>query len=478
MDRIAIQDSGIPGIELMNRAGAAAFEVLRQRWPETQRIVILCGGGNNGGDGYVVARLAHNAGLQVTVVTPPNLKEPQGDALEARDAWLQQGGRIEEFDRRVLNARGVLVDGLLGTGLDKPVRGAYAEIIEAVNRSALPVLALDISSGLNADTGVPLGGAIRAECTVTFVGLKRGLFTGQALDYCGELRFSDLAIPAEVYQRLEPDALRITPIEVDQALQPRQRNAHKGDYGHVLVVGGDQGMSGAVRMAAEAAARVGAGLVSVATRSAHAAWINLDRPELMIHGVEDAVALRPLLDRATVIAIGPGLGRSEWARSMLTGAVESGKPMVVDADALNLLAMAPHECDRWILTPHPGEAGRLLGVSTAEVQEDRFAAVRALQARYGGCAVLKGAGSLISSGTGPLGICTDGNPGMASGGMGDVLTGIVAGLRAQGLPAERAARVGVAIHARAADLAALTGERGLLASDLFPHLRRLVNPSQ
>lgn len=230
-------------------------------------------------------------------------------------------------------------------------------------------------------------------------------------------------------------------------------------------------------MAGEAAARSGAGLVSLATRAVHAALVSSRWPELMAHGVESADMLVPLLARASVVAIGPGLGQKPWGRSMLGRVLESGLPLVLDADALNLLAQEPMRCERWVLTPHPGEAARLLGCDVGDVQADRFQAARLLQRRYGGVILLKGAGTLIVDGSDePVGVCVEGNPGMASGGMGDLLTGIIGALMAQGESPERAARMGACLHGEAADLAATEGERGMLASDLLPALRRLLNP--
>jgi len=234
-------------------------------------------------------------------------------------------------------------------------------------------------------------------------------------------------------------------------------------------------MSGAVRLAGEAAMRVGAGLVSIATQPEHALVLNMTRPELMIRGVTGAADLRPMLARASILAIGPGLGQSRWAQQMLATSLEAGRTMVIDADALNLLAQNPVQHNDWILTPHPGEAARLLGVSIQEIQEDRFQAAREIQRRYGGICVLKGAGTLIDAGHRATVICNEGNPGMAGGGMGDVLTGVIAGLLAQGMTPVAAACQGVALHARAGDQAARQGERGLLASDLMPCLRHLVN---
>lgn len=270
------------------------------------------------------------------------------------------------------------------------------------------------------------------------------------------------------------DAVTLHPSNLPK-LGARPRNTHKGDYGRVLAIGGDHGMPGAVRLAAEAAARVGAGLVSIATRSAHAAHISAQRPELLCYGVEHANELRPLLSAASVVVIGPGLGQSPWARQLFSAVLETDLPCVVDADALNLLAAESVVRDAWVLTPHPGEAARLLACTGAEIQADRFNAVREVRRRYGGVVVLKGAGTLVAAGDEPVGICAGGNPGMASAGMGDVLSGVIAALIAQGLSLRDAARLGVWLHAEAGDRAASAGERGLLASDIMPHLRSLVN---
>jgi NAD(P)H-hydrate epimerase len=262
---------------------------------------------------------------------------------------------------------------------------------------------------------------------------------------------------------------------VRSALSPRKRNAHKGDFGHVLVIGGAAGMPGAVRLCGEGALRCGAGLVSIATDPAHAAFLTANRPELMCVGVESAQDLQPLLERATTIALGPGLGSNDWSQLMFDAALQSGLPLVVDADALNLLAEKDERRDDWVLTPHPGEAARLLDTNSDAIQADRSGALASLRQKYGGTVVLKGSGTLVSSHDGPDWLCSAGNPGMASPGMGDVLTGIVAAMRAQGLPPERAAVVAVEIHARAGDAAAEAGQRGLLASDLLQELRVWVN---
>lgn len=478
LDRIAIQERGIPGYTLMSRAGEAAFQRLRQHWPEAHRIAVVCGGGNNGGDGYVVARLARQVGLDVQVLTLADPEALRGDAQTAwRDARAAEVA-IQPFKADALNGVDLLVDAILGTGLERPVSDAWREAIEAMNAYPADIFALDIPSGLHADTGAILGAAIQAAATITFIGLKQGLFTGQGPACCGDVHFADLDVPPDIYPALHPASWRYAGEDLSTLLPRRPRSAHKGYFGHVLVIGGELGLAGAARMAGEAAARCGAGLVSVATRAVHAGLQAAVRPELMFHGVEHPDDLAPLMDRATVIAIGPGLGRNDWGRVMLRAALASDKPLVIDADGLNLLSIEPAFRENWILTPHPGEAARLLKMTPVEVEADRFAAVEDLALRYGGVAVLKGAGSLIASREdGQVALCTAGNPGMASGGMGDVLTGVIAALVAQGLPLFAAAKAGVYLHGLAGDQAAQAdGERGLLATDLLPCLRQAVNP--
>jgi len=471
LDRIAIQERGIPGFELMSRAGHEVFLRLKKQWPDARSVAVFCGSGNNAGDGYIIAKLALDAGLGVCVYAVSDPEKLNGDALTAYRQYIQANGKVSQFQAGHLLNADVLVDALLGTGLDRPVTGLYADAIQAINAYSAPAIAVDIPSGLNADTGTVMGCAVKADCTVTFIGLKQGLFTGQAAEYCGEIGYAQLGVPDDVFDALQAAATRV----VKTALPRRDRCAHKGNCGHVLIVGGELGYSGAARMAGEAALRVGSGLVSIATRPEHAGLMNLGRPELMCHGVETAVRLAALLEKVDVVVVGPGLGQSAWAKALFNAAIVSGKPLVIDADGLNLLANSPTTNPDWILTPHPGEAARLLNRSTADVQQDRFAAVLSLQGRYGGVAILKGAGTLIASEQ-ALAVSNTGNPGMASGGMGDVLAGVIAGLLAQGLSLQDAARQGVYNHGLAADLATeKDGERGLLASDLMPYLRQLVN---
>ena len=476
LDRIAIEEFGVPGIRLMHRAGRTAFERLRSRWPGMP-LVIFCGSGNNGGDGYVVAALAHDRGIPVTLYQLGDPSKTKGDAARARTAALTAGVRVVPFPAAVDFDGAVVVDALLGTGLAGDVRGDYIRAIESINGSGRPVLAIDIPSGLCSDTGRRLGIAVRASETVTFIGVKQGLLTGDALDHCGELHFAGLEVPEEVYRRVEPASRRLC-LEAERDRLPEiSRTAHKGSFGHALVVGGNLGMAGAAIMAAEAAARSGAGLVSAATRTPNLPGFNARRPEIMAHGVEARGDLAGLLDRASAVAVGPGLGQGAWAEQLLQRVTETDLPLVLDADALNLLAQgrAARDLARgdWILTPHPGEAARLLDTDTGAVQADRFAAAREIQSRYGGVVVLKGAGSLIAEDD-RIAVCPYGNPGMASGGMGDVLSGVLVALLAQGLSPGDAARLGVCLHSAAADRAAEGGMRGMLATDLLRPLRQLV----
>jgi hydroxyethylthiazole kinase-like uncharacterized protein yjeF len=478
LDRHAIDDLQIPSYTLMTRAGEAALGALRSCWPSAQRIAVVCGPGNNGGDGYVLARLAREQRLEVVAV---GLHEParlQGDARRAYDDFLAAGGTVGSWHADCLRGMDVIVDAIFGVGLSRPVDGVAAEAIAAINHSDARVLALDIPSGLHADTGEILGDAVRAERTVTFLGLKLGFYLGEGPNCVGVVMFDALELPAQALAHVEATALRIDEPEVAELLPPRRRTAHKGQQGSVLVIGGNIGMPGAARMAGEAALRAGAGLVTIATRNENVAAIVGARPELMCRGVNSAEELTALIARADVLALGPGLGQDEWAQAMFETALAKDRRVVVDADALSLLAQSPRKNAHWILTPHPGEAARLIGKTTAEVQHDRLGAAREIAARYGGTVVLKGAGTLVLGDAGLPAICDRGNPGMASAGMGDVLTGVIAGIVAQKAELAAAARVGVLVHALAGDMAARRGERGLLATDLLAYLPTCVNPHQ
>ncbi len=478
LDAYAIEQLGVPGYTLMKRAGEAALRCLRIRWPTAYRIVIVCGGGNNGGDGYVLARFAQAAGLTVSALSASPPSALKGDALLAYNDAVASGAKIRPFAAELLKEGEVIVDAVLGTGLRSSVRGDITSVVQAINAAGKPVFALDVPSGLDSDTGVPQGESVRADCTVSFVGLKTGLVIGDGPEFAGTLYFDDLEVVPPATPQFTPRLERIMDSEVQQALPRRHRGAHKGDFGRVLIVGSGPSMPGATRLAGEACLRVGAGLVTVAVAPENLAAIAAGRPELICLPFREADELREAIDRAQVIAVGPGLGRSSWAREALDAVLNSGKPLVVDADALNLVAEStPGQINlqNSILTPHPGEAGRLLGADTDAVQADRLAALSALVERYGATVVLKGAGTMVGAPNRIPAVCERGNPGMASAGMGDVLTGTIAGILAQCRDPWLASRVGVLAHAMAGDAVARTGERGLLASDVARELRTCVN---
>ena len=480
LDAWEVEKRRVPSFTLMTRAAEAALKLLRARWPQAKRVAVVCGAGNNGGDGYVLARLAHAAGLEALVLaaTPPD--KLSGDARRAQAEWLAAGGHAHPFAADALSGSDVVVDGLLGIGLKGPPRAETLTVIRAINAAKRPVLALDIPSGVDADSGAVYETAVRAEITLSFVGLKSGLFLGAGPEYAGVVLLDDLGVVAPAQPQFAPLLRRIDAAEIAANLPPRPRAAHKGDSGRVLIVGGGSGMPGALRLAGAAALRVGAGLVTVAGLPENLVAVSAAASELIYLPTSSVTSLDAALRATDVFAIGPGLGQGDWAQRLWAQALRAeAVPAVVDADALNLLALNPVKLPAdWIITPHPGEAARLLGLPVAEVQRDRLAAVRELAARYGAVAVLKGAGTLVAS-TGAdaeISICERGNPGMATAGMGDVLTGVIAGLRAQLGDSSRAARVGVLVHALAGDSAAQAGQRGLIASDVIAELRGWVNP--
>ena len=476
IDRSAIEGAGIEGYTLMKRAAKAALSLALQSYPAARRWQIVCGGGNNGGDGYALARIAAGQSIEVTVLALVPPESLQGDAALACRDYIAAGGQVSGWSGHLNTDAELLVDAILGSGLERNVEGRFAEAVQAICSHKSAVLALDVPSGISGDTGEVMGCAVRAGRTITFVGLKSGLFLADGPDYVGELSFADLAIPAACREVARPAMRRIDFDAIRRNLPPRPRTAHKGDFGHLLLVGGGRGMAGAVRLSGDAALRCGAGRVSIATHPAHCAAIAAARPELMCHGIERLPDFLPLLGRASTIAIGPGLGTDEWAQHLLDAALSSGLPLVIDADGLNLLAQTPRRRDDWILTPHPGEAARLLDSSPGDIQADRLQSLASLQRRYGGVVVLKGAGTLVTAEGDPPWLCTSGNAGMAGPGMGDVLTGIIGSLLAQGLSAQTAAVTGVEVHASAGDEAAGRMPRGLIASDLIAALRTWVNP--
>lgn len=470
-DRRAIDEFSIPGIRLMHRAGRGAFDVVRSRWPNARALSIICGSGNNAGDGYVVAGCAGDAGFDVQLLPVGDPGKLAGEAMQACRFAQERVGAFEQQPGGWNLGGDVVVDALLGTGAKGAVRRPYQAAIDRINGAGKPILSLDLPSGVDAETGGLLtANPVRADVTVTFVAAKLGLATGDAVDFVGELLVDDLDLPEAVFDR---PGVRVMD-GAGLAAVVRRPGAHKGDFGRLLVVGGERDMGGAVLLAGEAALRTGAGLVTIVTRSENRTAILARRPELMVRAVEDPKDIADLVERASAIAVGPGLGRDDWGAGLLASVVGAGKPVVVDADGLNLVADAGIGLPPGtIITPHPGEAGRLLGESTSWVQSNRPEAVTRLTSKSlrGVVAVLKGAGTLIAREGAVESVCLGGNPGMATAGSGDVLTGIVGALLARGMAPLAAAELGVWLHARAGD-EARSGQAGsLIAGDLIGALR-------
>ncbi|MBM3358483.1 MAG: NAD(P)H-hydrate dehydratase [Betaproteobacteria bacterium] len=464
--------------QLMERAGLAAAELARDVAGGTGKpVLILAGPGNNGGDAFVVARHLKQWYFKVTVVFSGDEKKLSADAAAALGAWRAAGGRNADA-LPVRQEWGLVVDGVFGIGLEREVTGPYAGWIEAANGSGATVLAIDVPSGLQSDTGRVLGCAVRAHHTVTFIGLKPGLLTLDGPDHCGDVHLRTLDLDA---QALRPARGYLMDEGVLAGLlEPRRRNTHKGDYGSVGIVGGAPGMVGAALLAGRAALKLGAGRVYIGLLAREPMPVDPDQPELMIRGVEELFKLGHL----NSLAVGPGLGQAPDAAYFLEAALGTPLPLVVDADALNLIAADEGLSTRLrerkaasVLTPHPAEAARLLGVSPREVQDDRVRAATKLAAGRNSLVALKGGGSICAEPDGTWHINTSGNPGMASAGMGDVLTGMVAALIAQGATPQNALRAAVYLHGAAADRAVDggAGPVGLTATETIEAARTLLN---
>lgn len=470
----AATSKGLSLYELMELAGAGAFSLLQMCYPKAQHIVVLCGKGNNAGDGLILATLALKRAFQVTVVKVVG-DEYTGDAKKAYNAFIATGGLLVDKSQIDLTKADVIIDAIFGTGLTGAVPAILMNLIEHINQLNIPIIALDIPSGICTDTGAMLGAAVNASQTITFVALKQGLLTGAAKHYCGELFIDDLTIGATFAQLVRANVSGCGE-QLRRQIPARLTTAHKGDSGRVMVIAGNEYMPGAAKLSSEACLRSGAGLVSVVCHHSLHSIVMQNRPEtVLIPDESNHPRFLACLQQAHSLVIGPGLGQDRWAQNLWAKVINQDKPMVVDADALQLLAKKPVCKENWILTPHPGEAAALLKTNVASIEQNRFLAAQLIVEKYGGVCVLKGAGSIICSEAATF-VNVTGNPGMASAGMGDVLSGIIAALIKLSPTLHEAAAVGVHIHGLAADnCAAIHGPRGLLASDLFPHIQQLVN---
>ncbi len=492
LDRKAIEDVGIPGVVLMENAGRAAAELLHRHYANLfpGPLLILAGKGNNGGDGYVMARHLINWGWQVRTLVLAPAEAIGGDAAVNLAALRQMQGMIsfapdEAHLVEALAAEGdvrLLVDALFGTGLSSEVRGHYARAIDWINDSKLPVLAVDIPSGIDATSGQLLGKAVRSDMTVSFACLKLGQVLYPGFEFCGRLETVDIGMPSALLAAAD-DVVLVDTVVAASLLPVRPATGHKGTFGHLLVVAGSAGKTGAAALTAEGGMRIGSGLVTLACPASTQEVLAIKLTEVMttalaeVDGVLSLQALDPvrlLWSDKNALAIGPGIGQAEETCALVRRLIhECPLPMVIDADGLNALGPRPEFLRqssqlKAVLTPHPGEMARLTGTSVAEVEADRVGVARRFAVDYGVTLVLKGAKTVIAFPDGRVRINSSGNPGMASGGMGDALTGIIGGLLAQGLAPNEAAVLGVYLHGLAADrLVDRFGTAGLMATDLL-----------
>jgi NAD(P)H-hydrate epimerase len=495
LDRLTIEEYGTPGHVLMERAGAGATEALLAEFPHvhTAPVLVVAGKGNNGGDGFVIARLLKKQGIACEVILAARKAEVTGDALRNLSAFLRLRGRVTEVTEPAqldqvqdkLQRCGLVVDALLGTGLNAPVRGLMAMFIDLINASGVPVVAVDIPSGLDADRGVPLGTAIQAELTVTFGYPKLGHVVAPGIAQVGRLVIVDIGIAPEAIATVKPQIVLLTTEHVGSLVHLRHPAAHKGDFGHLVVLAGARGKSGAALLCGGAALRVGTGLVTLAgPASLNSVFSSVLIEAMTIPFPErsdgslslDERVITEALQGKSAVAFGPGIGVSTDTIGLTRWLLaHSEQPLVIDADGLNCLATDPHVLHDVrvpvVLTPHPGEMARLVKKSNAEVQTQRLDIARMFAAEYRCYVILKGARTIIAAPDGRAWVNPTGNPGMASGGMGDVLTGILGGLLAQGYAPEEACQLGVFLHGYAGDLAAQErGEAGILARDVIERL--------
>ena len=490
IDNLAIKAKGISGYSLMQMAAEFTLDVILREFSPVEELIIFCSKGKNSGDGFLLGSFAKEFGLEVTIVMSNTSNVIKGVSRKAFEEMKDAKVKIistKSVEKLKVSNKTVIVDALIGTGLKGNLRKNIKESILALNKLGvkLPVLSLDIPSGVNPDTGDADDIAVYADITATFVAQKRGCFTSVGKKFSGEIIYSDLEIPKNLFSKITSTSYVVDYEDSISKVVYREQDAHKGHFGNVLIVGGDRGLGGAGLLSSRAAVYSGAGLTSLVTRPEHVSASLVSCPEVMVKGVDSGQDLEEYLVNPDVIAIGPGLGQSAWSEQMiqrvLWEAEKRDVSVIMDADALNLLTrlkLSSNLPKRLILTPHPGEAARLLNTSVAVIESNRFSAAAKIQKKFNATVVLKGSGTVIchkSGGTQKWGICDSGNPGMATGGMGDVLTGIIAGLLAQGLTLKEAAEAGVDLHAKAADQASLEfGEAGLTSSDVINELKYLL----
>ncbi len=506
MDRQAIESFGIPGLVLMENAGRGSFDFLLEKFRDVKRkkVAVFAGRGNNGGDGFVIARYLMEQGIAVTCFLLSLKEKVQGDAKINMDLAIKlcdrsktsqiieipDAGKFKQYKTRIIH-HDLFIDAILGTGLNSNVRGLFKDIIELINSSRQPVFSVDIPSGLNSDTGQPLGVSVKADATATFAFAKKGniLYPGNV--YTGELKIIDIGIPDFIAQEKKIKLSLIEKKQIAGFFKRREFSSHKGSYGHLLVVAGSTGKTGAAALCSHAAMRSGTGLVSLGIAKSLNKIIEPMVIEPMTHPLTDKEQgylsencldeIQTLLQDKQAFALGPGIGTAKETVKLVHKLVEKSEvPLILDADALNCIAqdikVLKVKKSPAILTPHPGEMARLSNISTADVQKNRIETASGFARQYNCILVLKGAQTIISFPDGQNQICPTGNPGMASGGMGDVLTGMIAGFCAQGFSPENATLAGVFIHGMCADiLAEDIGEFGFLATDMIRIIPKAIH---
>jgi NAD(P)H-hydrate epimerase len=464
VDQLAAKHLAISSYQLMQKAGAAIFSYIQHN----KNILVATGAGNNAGDGFIVAKLALDKGHQALVWSLIDIHKLPPDAQMAAQEYIKAGGKIitqapdSQFD--------CIVDGLLGTGLCRDVSGVFAEAIAWINSQDCPTISIDIPSGLDADTGDIRGSAINAQTTVTVIAYKAGLLTNYGKDCCGQLFLEDLNIEAKTFNQVDSRIYKLDETVLNHPLFNHHNNSHKGSFGKVMIAGGHDGMLGALMLSGQSALQSGCGMVEVVSNAEQAVMISIHCPELITANSIDTARFLPTAD---VIAVGPGLGLNQQSKQVLATCIKQNKPMVIDADGLTLIAQSQPKLSQAVLTPHPKEAASLLNTDVVSIQADRISAAKLLSKTYQATVILKGSGSVIADCNGDVYICPFGYSGMATAGMGDVLTGIVAGLLAQGFSPIDAANCAVVWHA----LAAVNCHKGncLIASDVVNQLYEVIN---
>lgn len=491
IDARSIEKHGIPGLVLMENAGRMAADVVLEEFPHARTAAVFAGSGNNGGDGFVIARHLMGQGVGVKTYLAVSPAKYKDDALANLKALRKSGGEIIELggSLRKYTEADIIVDALFGTGLDREVEGFNRKIIDFMNGKPVPRLAVDLPSGIDANTGFPLGAAVRADVTVTFVMPKIGISIYPGLGYAGRVFVADITTPKYLEDDVPYELL--TNVSVSGILKPRLPDTHKGTYGHLFILAGSPGKTGAATLASLGALRVGTGLVTVGipsslndimeVKTTEAMTEPLPETDLRTLGMMSVKRAKEIIaNKKTALAMGPGISTTEETRGFLYEMIRSSEiPAVIDADALTLIAHDPGILLKakapLVLTPHPGEMSRLAGIPTDDIERDRIGVSLEFAARHKVILVLKGARSLVTTPSGRVYVNTSGNAGMASGGMGDVLTGIIGGFLAQRIAPEDAARLGVFVHGLAGDLCARErGQAGIIAGDLADVLPRTL----